>query len=112
MSNRSTFRGFLIGGILGAAAGLLLAPRSGEDTRSMLKSESEKLKDSTLKTIQVNRDKALESISKAYDQVEELRVETNQILQELREITENTIGEQKEVLQKGVSKVKKTIGTS
>jgi len=110
MSKGSTLRGFIMGGMLGAAIGLLLAPRSGEDTRTMLRSESQKIRDETLKTVRLHRDNALESIAKAYDQLEELREETNQRLMELKTITEDTLGEQKKILQKGVSEAKKTIG--
>jgi gas vesicle protein len=112
MSKGSTFRGLIIGGMLGAAAGLLLAPRSGEDTRNILKSESQKLKDSTLKAIQDNKEIALESIAKAYEQMEELREETNQRLEQLKDITEATLEEQREILQKGVAEAKKTISTN
>ena len=109
MSKGSTLRGFFVGTVLGAAAGLLLAPRSGEDTRSLFKSESQKIKDSTLEAIQESKENALESIAKAYDQVEELRVETNQRLNQLREITETSLGKQKKILQKAVSETKGSI---
>lgn len=106
MSKGSAYRGFFFGAILGAAAGLMLAPRSGEDTRSLLKTESQKIKDSTLQAIQESKENALESIAKAYTQVEELREESNQRLNQLREITETGLGKQKEILQKAVSETK------
>jgi gas vesicle protein len=37
--------GFLIGGVAGAVAALLLAPQSGEETRSMIKDKSIELRD-------------------------------------------------------------------
>ena len=40
-SGGSFVLGFLVGGIVGAAVGLLLAPRSGEDTRAELAGRSE-----------------------------------------------------------------------
>lgn len=40
-SGGSFVLGFLIGGIVGAAVGLLLAPRSGQDTRAELAGRSE-----------------------------------------------------------------------
>jgi len=36
-------KGFLTGGILGMIAGVLLAPKKGEETRKQLKEESDKL---------------------------------------------------------------------
>jgi gas vesicle protein len=109
MSNTNSFRSFIIGGIMGAAAGLLLAPRSGEETRKLLQTESLKLRDSTLQAIQESKDAALESIAQAYEQVEQLREETNQRLKKLGEITSTTIDDQKEILQKGVTEAKKTL---
>ena len=34
------FAGFVIGGLVGAAAALLLAPQSGEETRTLIKDKS------------------------------------------------------------------------
>ena len=39
------FKGFLLGGILGAALGVLFAPKSGKDIRGNLKGESDELLD-------------------------------------------------------------------
>jgi gas vesicle protein len=43
----SFIAGFLIGGLVGAAVALLLAPQSGEDTRTFIKTKSIELKDQT-----------------------------------------------------------------
>ncbi len=52
MSDSSTefgsfIAGFLIGGLVGAAVSLLLAPQSGEETRTFIKTKSIELKDQT-----------------------------------------------------------------
>ncbi len=39
------FSGFLIGGLVGAAAALLLAPQSGEETRDIIRDKSIELRD-------------------------------------------------------------------
>ena len=109
MSSSNKLSPFLTGAVLGAAAGILLAPRSGEETRKFLREESQTLKESTLKAIQENKDKALDSIAKAYSQAEQLGLEASQRLEQLREITENTLDDQKKILQKGVTEAKKTI---
>jgi gas vesicle protein len=45
-SYSSLFKGFLIGSFLGAAAGILFAPKSGEELRSNIREKGEKaLKD-------------------------------------------------------------------
>jgi gas vesicle protein len=41
----SFLAGFLIGGLIGAAAALLIAPQSGEETRTVIKTKSIELKD-------------------------------------------------------------------
>lgn len=48
MSNKDNnglalFAGILLGGIVGAAAGILFAPASGEETRKVLRKKAEKL---------------------------------------------------------------------
>jgi len=49
MSDRDDFGafliGFVVGGVAGAVAALLLAPQSGEETRSLIKDKSIELRD-------------------------------------------------------------------
>lgn len=51
--------GFIVGGLTGAVAALLLAPQSGEETREVIKERAIEL-----------RDKASEGLSGAYSQAE------------------------------------------
>ena len=50
------FKGFLLGGILGAALGVLFAPRSGKDIRANLKDESDDLLDKAKKELETIKD--------------------------------------------------------
>lgn len=50
------FKGFLLGGILGAALGVLFAPRSGKDIRSNLKDESDDLLEKAKKELETIKD--------------------------------------------------------
>lgn len=50
--------GFLIGGALGAIAGILLAPQSGEETRENLEHTSKDLVKKTDKTVKEIQEKA------------------------------------------------------
>ena len=43
--------GFIVGGLAGAAAALLLAPQSGEETRAYIKDRSIELKDKAVETM-------------------------------------------------------------
>jgi gas vesicle protein len=42
-SNGDLFKGFILGGLVGAAIGVLFAPKSGKDTREELMEESDDL---------------------------------------------------------------------
>ena len=48
--------GFVIGGLVGAATALILAPQSGEETRDQIASKSRDLRDSSGERIQHYRD--------------------------------------------------------
>jgi len=79
------FMGFLIGGVLGALAGIFFAPKPGKDLRSDLKEKgSEVLRDG--KDIYADAStKAREIIVEAKHQAEELKNEADQYLSEARQ---------------------------
>jgi gas vesicle protein len=76
MSERDEFGafliGFIVGGVAGAAAALLLAPQSGMETRKIIKDRSIEL-----------RDKASESLDEAYEQAEEAAIEARHRFEDL-----------------------------
>lgn len=66
--------GFLIGGAVGAIAGILLAPKSGEETRKMLKDstmDALKKADATVKEIQAKADDVVTDLQKKGDEIKE-----------------------------------------
>ncbi len=67
--------GFMIGGLVGAAVALLLAPQSGEETRTLI------------------RDKSIEIKDKAYQSAEETRARAELALEEARERAEAAVAE-------------------
>ena len=79
------FMGLLLGGALGALAGIFLAPKSGKELRSDIKEKgSEVLKDG--KEIYTDaRTKAKEIIEEAKHQAEELKKEADRYLSEARQ---------------------------
>ena len=79
------FTGFLIGGVLGALAGIFFAPKSGKELRSELKEKgSEVLKDA--KDIYADAStKAIEIIEEAKHQAEKLKKEADRYLSEARQ---------------------------
>lgn len=56
--------GFIIGAVLGAATGLMLAPRSGRKTRKKLKAESKRLANELVE----KANESLASAKKAYNE--------------------------------------------
>jgi gas vesicle protein len=69
------FKGFIIGGIVGAFVGLMLAPKSGKELRSELSEESEKFlgkaredlehaKKAAIQAFESSRDKIVEKLYK------------------------------------------------
>ena len=68
--------GFVVGGLTGAITALLLAPQSGEETRTYIKEKSIEL-----------RDKATESVEDAYAQAEKAAIEAKARFDELAQTT-------------------------
>jgi gas vesicle protein len=72
MSVGKFFAGFVVGGALGAVAGLLLAPQSGEETRDLLSDASKEVAiktDKTVKDIKEKADVAVSDIQKKGDEI-------------------------------------------
>jgi gas vesicle protein len=83
------FKGFVIGGIIGAVAGILLAPKSGKETREELGEEAEKLYTQTktdfeharkaaMKSFEEGRNKILDKLKDDAD-IEEEEVEQEEV---------------------------------
>jgi gas vesicle protein len=74
MSVSRFLAGFIVGGAIGAVAGVLLAPRSGEETRKILKDTAEDMArraDETAKQIKVKADDAVSDLQKRGDEIKE-----------------------------------------
>lgn len=66
------FTGFLIGGLVGAATALLLAPQSGEETRSQIQEKSIELKgkaEATAAEMQKKYEATASDLRKKYDEL-------------------------------------------
>ncbi len=74
MSAGKFLAGFVVGGALGAIAGILLAPQSGEETRDLLLDASKevvKKTDKTVKDIQDKADTVVSDLQKKSDEIME-----------------------------------------
>src|SRR4030065_1278727 len=64
--------GFLVGGVIGAAVALVLAPQSGEDTRTLIHDRSIELKDKAVEKAETARVKAEAAAAEARARADEL----------------------------------------
>jgi gas vesicle protein len=87
MSDNNDFVSFLagmvIGGLVGAAAAMLLAPQSGEETRALIRDKGIELKDKAVdvgQDMQLRAEKALETTRvQLEDVVDELKSRTDEL---------------------------------
>jgi len=66
--------GFIVGGAVGAIAGILLAPKSGAETREILKNsavDAKKKAEETVKEIQAKADDVVSELQKKGDEIKE-----------------------------------------
>ena len=74
MSVSRFLAGFVVGGAIGAVAGILLAPKSGEETRKLLSDsaqDSARRADETAKQIQSKADDAVSDLQKKGEEIKE-----------------------------------------
>ena len=79
--------GLVLGGALGAIIGLLLAPRPGRETRSIIKEEFERRVDETSHNI---KEKASELTSEVGHRVDDLKHRAKDIAQDLERVGQDT----------------------
>jgi len=71
------FAGLVVGGLVGAAVALLLAPQSGEETRTIIRDKSIELKD---RAVEVGQD----ARGRAERAMEDARVRADDAIEQLR----------------------------
>jgi gas vesicle protein len=84
----SYFAGFLMGGLIGAAVALLMAPASGEETRKYIREKGIELRDQTVNSLEAAaaeaRERADELTKLARERASELSKEARELGGELR----------------------------
>jgi gas vesicle protein len=92
MSDRDEFGaflvGFIVGGLTGAVASLLLAPQSGEETRALIKDKSIELRDKASVT-------AEQALAKAEAAAAEARTRADELAKELKARGETIVSDVK-----------------
>ena len=107
--SKTGFYAFLWGGLVGAIIGLLYAPKSGEETRRLIKDESEEMMNKAVTSAREVQNTAKSTIQDAQTRLEAFNQETKERLAKLQKIAKNTMGEQKESLEKGYSKAREVV---
>ena len=108
-NSKTGFYAFLWGGMIGAIIGLLYAPKSGEETRQLIKDESEEMMNKAVISAREVQSTARSTIQDAQTRLEAFNRETKERLARLQRIAKNTMGEQKESLEKGYSKAREVV---
>ena len=105
--------GFIVGGLTGAVASLLLAPQSGSQTRSMLKDKAIELGDQVSTTAEDTRAKAEAVLADARARAEtitsEAMVKADELVKTAKTTTEDLVKSGTTLLEEQKSKVKKVI---
>jgi len=87
--------GFIIGGLVGAAVALLMAPQSGEETRTIIRERGIELKDKAVETAEDARARAEAAAADARARAEELNEQTRKRADEWKKRGQTLYEEQK-----------------
>jgi gas vesicle protein len=85
--------GFILGGLVGAATALLLAPQSGEETRTVIREKSIELRDRAVESAEEARHRAEHALEDARTRAEAAIEETRVRADELAKLTRDRAGE-------------------
>jgi gas vesicle protein len=111
MSERDDFGvfliGFVVGGLVGAAVSLMLAPQSGEETRAMIKEKAIELKDKAAETTEEAYARAEAAAAEARARAEEWAKIARERAEELQKRGQSAFEQQKERLSTVIGTVKK-----
>ena len=88
---REFISGMVWGGLVGAAIGMLVAPRSGEETRARLRERSDEFRSQALETAENLRDQAKETAGQAREKATELQQRGKDMLDENKERIVRTV---------------------
>ena len=100
MKTGSFLAGTLVGGLVGAAVALLYAPRSGEETRTVIREKSVEVKDLAVEKGEEIRQQAMEAAGQARSRLNETSEATKARAAELQSKGQAFLDEQREKITK------------
>jgi gas vesicle protein len=95
-SARSFFRGFIIGGAMGALTAVLIAPQSGEETRSQIRMKSAELREKAEATYADVQQRVEATVADLRHQVDELSTKVDEVMVQVRGDPSQRAGEMAE----------------
>jgi gas vesicle protein len=106
MSDRSGggaefFAGLVIGGLVGAALSLLLAPQSGEETRAQIRDKSLEYKDWSEERLIQARQQAERQVAVLQDQITALQQQVTTLQEKGKQTASGAIDKGKQVVSRG-----------
>lgn len=96
--------GFVLGGLVGAAVALLLAPQSGEETRKYISDKSIELKTTAGETAQQARERAEAAAAEARVRAEEFSKAAKERADEIKKRGQEVLEQQKSKIEKVIKK--------
>jgi len=94
--------GFLVGSVIGVATALLLAPRSGEETRAELRDKAVDLRDRTSETVK-------DTVSQAKTRAYELKDSVVEKAEQMKQRGKQTVDQQLDNVSQAAETGKKTV---
>ncbi len=101
-SGKSVLTGLLIGGLIGAATALLMAPRSGEETRAEIRNKAMEYRD---RTMDVVNDTVSQAKSKANDLKEGVTGKADELKQRGKQVATQGLDQVAQAAETGKNKV-------
>ena len=99
--------GFIVGGVSGAITALLLAPQSGEETRTIIKDKAIELRDQATTTVEESIEKAEKAANEAIKRAEALLNDAKKRANEIAEKGQVVLEESKEKVANAVKQATK-----
>ena len=96
MSVSKFLAGFVVGGAIGAIAGILLAPKSGEETRRLLSESAQDMARRADETAKQIKDKADDAVSDLQRKGEEIKDKIQDLIAKQKESKEEVAEEKTE----------------
>jgi gas vesicle protein len=101
--------GFIVGGVSGAIAALLLAPQSGEETRTIIKDKTIELRDQASTTVEEALNKAEKAANEAVKKAETLLEQAKKKAAEVAEQGQVILEESKDKVSKTAKSAVKAV---